>query len=328
MAILVTGAAGFIGFHVCQKLLALNEEVIGIDNINDYYDIKLKESRLAQLKRSGEFVFYRKDITDLESLKRIAIEHHNISRIVHLAAQPGVRYSIENPHAYIHANILGHLNILELAKSLPRMDHLVYASSSSVYGANEKIPFSTKDNVRKPISLYAATKLSDEAMSYCYSHMYNMPMTGLRFFTVYGPWGRPDMATYKFTKAIFKGKPIDVYNNGNMKRDFTYIDDIVHGVISALNHPPTIQTDDCVCHKIYNLGNHQSESLLRFIEIIEKAIGKKAELNMMPLQDGDVVETYADIDSAIKDLSFMPTTSIEIGIPAFVNWYKSYHNIA
>lgn len=325
MAILVTGAAGFIGYHVCQKLLSVSEQVIGLDNLNDYYDPALKNTRLAELRKNVNFTFYPFDITKQQDLQRISSNHPDITRIIHLAAQAGVRYSIKNPHAYVQSNIVGHVNLLEFAVQHPRIDHLVYASSSSVYGNNAAIPFSVKHAVQKPVSVYAATKIADEALSYSYSHMYDIPITGLRFFTVYGPYGRPDMATYLFTQAIINEQPINLYNNGEMKRDFTYIDDIVEGIISALHHPPTIQTDDCVSHQLYNLGNHRPERLSHFVATLEKIIGKKAIINPMPMQDGDMEETYADIESATRDLDFLPSTPIEVGLRHFVDWYKSYH---
>jgi UDP-glucuronate 4-epimerase len=320
MTILVTGAAGFIGSHVVQRLLERGEQVVGVDNLNDYYDVRLKKARLARCGEQKHFTFYLQDISDRAGMETLAGKHPDITHIVHLAAQPGVRYSIDHPFTYIQSNILGQLVMLEMARHLPNFRHLVYASSSSVYGGNTKLPFAVEDPVDKPISLYAATKKSDELMGYCYSHLYGIPMTGLRFFTVYGPWGRPDMATYKFTKAIIEGTPIQVYNHGDMKRDFTYIDDIVAGILSALGKAPSGE----VPHKVYNIGNHKAESLLYFVETLEKAIGTKAIIELHPMQDGDVKETYADIADTTRDLGFVPTTSIEVGLPKFVAWYKEY----
>lgn len=317
MTILVTGAAGFIGYHVCEALLARGEEVIGIDDLNNYYDTNLKRARLANLNKHKHFSFRFLNIIDQPKLEKAM---KNVDQVVHLAAQAGIRYSLENPTAYIESNILGHFAILEACRNLNQCKHLVYASSSSVYGGNTNLPFTIEDRVDQPISIYAATKRAGELMSYTYSHLYNLPQTGLRFFTVYGPWGRPDMAYYIFTKAIFEEKPIRVFNNGNMKRDFTYIDDIVSGVLSTLDNPP-------IGHKLYNLGNSKSEQLMHFIEVIEDAVGKKARIKKLPMQPGDVKETYADIKSSIQDLNFNPTTTIEEGIPKFVDWYRKYHKV-
>ena len=326
--ILVTGVAGFIGYHVATALLAQGEAVIGIDSINDYYDPKLKHDRLAELaKMRGDFTFLHCDFADDIALEN-ELKPHMFDRIVHLGAQPGVRYSIENPRAYVKANLVGHLNILELARNR-RVAHMVYASSSSVYGQNAKIPFSVDDRVDHPVSLYAATKKSDELISESYAHLYRIPLTGLRFFTVYGPWGRPDMAPWLFTAAILNGEPIKVFNHGKMRRDFTYIDDIVTGVLATLSSAPK---DDNLAkpggsrspHAIYNIGNNQSEELGRFIELIEQACGKRAEKIMLPMQAGDVPATYADIDDIVRDHGYAPTTSIDVGIPAFVEWYLNY----
>ena len=326
MHILVTGAAGFIGYHVSTALLARGDSVVGLDNMNDYYDPALKQARLDQLLPQAAFEFVKGDIVDKDFIDDL-FEKHNFDMVVHLAAQAGVRYSLENPHSYIDSNICGHLNILEACRHSENLKHLVYASSSSVYGGNTKKPFSVEDKVDHPVSLYAATKKADELMSYCYSHLYQIPSTGLRFFTVYGPWGRPDMAYYLFTNAIVNGKPINVFNHGKMKRNFTYIDDIVNGVLLAMDNIPEADDRD-VQHKIYNLGSAKSEKLDDYIEEIEKSLGQKAERNLMDLQQGDVPETVADIEETTKDLGYSPKTPIEIGIPLFIDWYKEYHKIA
>jgi len=325
MAILVTGAAGFIGSYVSHALLARGEQVIGVDNMNDYYRVQLKRDRMAPLLEKPGFRFLELDISDRDAFNT-ALQGEKITRVIHLAAQAGVRYSIEHPFAYTQANITGHLVVLEFCRHLADLEHLVYASSSSVYGGNEKLPFSESDPVDRPISLYAATKKADELMSHTYSHLYRVPQTGLRFFTVYGPWGRPDMALWTFTEAILAGKPIRVFNHGEMKRDFTFVDDIVAGVVACLDSPPT---DDGITapHRIYNIGNHRPEKLTHMIEVLEKALGRKAEKIFEPMQPGDVAETYADISAIQRDHGFTPTTSIEAGIPRFVDWYKSYHRI-
>ncbi len=325
MAILVTGAAGFIGSYVSHALLAQGEQVIGVDNMNDYYRVQLKRDRMAPLLEKPGFRFLELDISDRDAFNT-ALQGEKITRVIHLAAQAGVRYSIEHPFAYTQANITGHLVVLEFCRHLADLEHLVYASSSSVYGGNEKLPFSESDPVDRPISLYAATKKADELMSHTYSHLYRVPQTGLRFFTVYGPWGRPDMALWTFTEAILAGKPIRVFNHGEMKRDFTFVDDIVAGVVACLDSPPT---DDGITapHRIYNIGNHRPEKLTHMIEVLEKALGRKAEKIFDPMQPGDVAETYADISAIQRDHGFTPTTSIEAGIPRFVDWYKSYHRI-
>lgn len=330
-AVLVTGAAGFIGFHVTQSLLSRGRNVIGIDSLNDYYDPQLKRDRLSALDQSkAEFIFQQCDFSDDIALDS-ALTGHEFDAIVHLGAQAGVRYSLENPRAYAQSNLLGHLNMLELARQRGTA-HMVYASSSSVYGQNAKIPFSVDDRVDHPVSLYAATKKSDELMSESYAHLYKIPLTGLRFFTVYGPWGRPDMAPWLFTEAILTGQPIKVFNHGKMRRDFTYIDDIVTGVIATLDSPPA--NDGMIkpggsksAHAIYNIGNNQAEELGHFIEAIEKACGKKAEKIMMDMQAGDVPATYADIDAISRDHGYKPQTSIDAGIPAFVNWYRGYKGL-
>ncbi len=325
MAILVTGAAGFIGSYVSHALLARGEQVIGVDNMNDYYRVQLKRDRMAPLLEKPGFRFLELDISDRDAFNT-ALQGEKITRVIHLAAQAGVRYSIEHPFAYTQANITGHLVVLEFCRHLADLEHLVYASSSSVYGGNEKLPFSESDPVDRPISLYAATKKADELMSHTYSHLYRVPQTGLRFFTVYGPWGRPDMALWTFTEAILAGQTPRGFNHGEMKRDFTFVDDIVAGVVACLDSPPT---DDGITapHRIYNIGNHRPEKLTHMIEVLEKALGRKAEKIFEPMQPGDVAETYADISAIQRDHGFTPTTSIEAGIPRFVDWYKSYHRI-
>jgi len=320
MRILLTGAAGFIGFHTAKALLARGDEVVGVDNLNDYYPVKLKEARLAQLEPSDKFTFVRVDISDRDAfLGRFKSE--KFDAIIHLAAQAGVRYSIEHPFDYADANLVGHLTVLELARAQRDLQHLVYASSSSVYGGNTKLPFSEDDAVDKPVSLYAATKRSCELMSHTYSHLYQIPQTGLRFFTVYGPWGRPDMAYWTFTRDILEGKPIRVFNNGNMSRDFTYIDDIVTGVLAVLDGPP--QSDNL--HRLYNIGNNNPEKLTDFIALIEKLTGRVAEKIMEPMQPGDVFSTYADITAINRDFGFEPSTPLSDGIPKFVEWFRAYN---
>jgi UDP-glucuronate 4-epimerase len=323
MAVLVTGVAGFIGYHVSEALMARGEKVIGIDNVNDYYDVALKEARLARLAPNDSFTFHRIDLADRGALAQAMTAHDDIDRIVHLAAQAGVRYSLEHPFAYVDSNLIGHMTMLELARHLPNCKHMVYASSSSVYGGNTKLPFAVEDRTDGPISLYAATKKANEHMSHCYSHLYGVPQTGLRFFTVYGPWGRPDMALYIFTKAISEGRPIPVFNNGDMRRDFTYIDDIVSGVLASLDNPPSAKNG--APHRVYNIGNHRCEELMRLIEILENALGAKAEIDFKPMQPGDVQETYADISAIQRDTGFAPTTPIDVGVPRFVEWYREYH---
>jgi UDP-glucuronate 4-epimerase len=318
MAILVTGAAGFIGYHTCRRLLDLGEAVIGVDIVNDYYDPALKEARIGGLAGRPGFTFCRADIADREAMAGIAGRYPDIRRIVHLAAQPGVRYSLVNPHAYTRANVEGQLVMLEMARALPVCEHFVYASSSSVYGANEKRPFAVEDRVDHPVSLYAATKKAGELMAYTYSHLYGLPTTGLRFFTVYGPWGRPDMSAWLFVKAILAGEPVKVFNGGDMRRDFTYIDDIIDGVAA-------VAQADAAGYRLYNIGNNRSEPLMRFIGLIEQAVGRKAELVMAPMQPGDVKETFADIDDLRRDFGFEPKTTIDEGIPRFVAWYRDYH---
>jgi UDP-glucuronate 4-epimerase len=326
MTVLVTGAAGFIGMHVAEALLARGETVLGIDNLSPYYDVALKRARLDLLRRHKNFRFELLDIADGAALRALARQNRGIDRVVNLAAQAGVRYSLTHPEPYIAANVAGHLNVLETCRALDGLDHLVYASSSSVYGANTKLPFAIEDPVDRPVSLYAATKRAAELISYSYGHLYRLPQTGLRFFTVYGPWGRPDMSAYLFTKAILAGEPISVFNHGDMKRDFTFIDDVVAGVLAALDRPPS-DSPDAPPHRLYNLGNHRSEALLRFIEVIERAVGRKAELKLAPMQPGDVKETYADIEASRRDLGFEPRTPIDTGIPRFVAWFRDYHRV-
>ena len=326
MTVLVTGVAGFIGSHVARALLDRGEQVIGIDNLNDYYDPALKEARLAQFKGRNAFAFQRLDVSDRAAILGLAEAHPEITRVVHLAAQAGVRYSLENPFAYIDANVMGQQVMIEACRRLPRCAHFVYASSSSVYGANGKLPFSVEDPVDRPVSLYAATKRAGELMAYTAAHLYRLPSTGLRFFTVYGPWGRPDMSAYIFTDAIFAGRPITIFNKGDMRRDFTYIDDIVAGTLTALARPPE---DDGAAppQRIYNLGNHKSEDLMRFIGVLEAACGREAIKEFAPMQPGDVKETYADIKASRRDLDFAPHTSIDEGLPRFVAWYRKYHKV-
>ncbi|MPQ76929.1 NAD-dependent epimerase [Hydrogenovibrio sp. JE_KL2] len=333
MKILVTGSAGFIGFFTVQALLKQGHEVVGIDNLNDYYDISLKNGRLNALKEFCEqqglvnsYRFIEMDIADRPAMQAL-FDEQKFDRVIHLAAQAGVRYSLQNPHAYVDSNLVGFVNILEGCRQT-KVGHLVYASSSSVYGMNAKIPFSTEDRVDFPISLYAATKKSNELMAHAYSHLYDIPTTGLRFFTVYGPWGRPDMAYFSFTKKILAGEAIDVFNNGQMERDFTYIDDIVEGVVRVMDRIPQPQSSEFTMahapYKIYNIGNNQPITLERFINAIESATGKKAIRNNLPMQPGDVPRTFADVDDLIADTGFKPETEIEVGIDRFVDWYKSF----
>ena len=328
--LMVTGSAGFIGFHLCKRLLDNQFQVIGLDNLNAYYDVKLKQARLQQLKKNKNFIYYQLDIQDTQGLNSI-FDSYQISHVVNLAAQAGVRYSIENPKAYIDSNIVGFVNIIESCRH-HEIRHLVYASSSSVYGLNSKMPFSTQDRVDHPISLYAATKKSNELIAHSYSHLYGLPTTGLRFFTVYGPWGRPDMALFIFADKIMKNEPIQVFNQGNMRRDFTYVDDIVDGIIRVIETPPKPNPQwngspntSSSPYKIYNIGNNQPVDLLYFIEILEKSLEKKAIRQILPMQLGDVPETFAEIDDLVNDTGFKPTTSIEEGIKKFTEWYKWYH---
>ncbi len=325
MTVLVTGTAGFIGYHVARRLLERGDEVAGIDNLNDYYRVSLKRDRLKELTAFANFTAHEVDFSD-QAAVQAALDGTPVRSIIHLGAQAGVRYSLEHPFTYVQSNLVGHMVILELARHLPDFEHLVYASSSSVYGGNDKLPFAESDRVDNPVSLYAATKKSDELMSESYAHLYRVPQTGLRFFTVYGPWGRPDMAMWIFAERILAGKPIHVFNHGDMQRDFTYIDDIVAGVMAAHDTPPE-DDGEASPHKIYNIGNHRSEELTRMIELLEEALGKKAEMIFEPMQPGDVKETYADITAIQKDLGFQPSTQIETGIPLFVDWYRRYHGI-
>jgi len=323
MSVLVTGVAGFIASHVCHALLARGERVIGIDNVNDYYSVALKRARLARLTAKSAFAFHEIDVSDVEGVAAVTRANPDITGIIHLAAQAGVRYSLINPYAYVTANVMGHVVMLEAGRRCDKLKSFVYASSSSVYGGNKKQPFSVDDPVNDPISLYAATKRSCELSAHTYAHLFRLPSTGLRYFTVYGPWGRPDMAAYLFADAIIAGKPIQVFNEGKMARDFTYIDDIVAGTIAALDRPPSGDLP----HRVYNLGNHKPEQLMHFIGLIEKALGRTAEKKMMPLQPGDVVASFADIDASRRDLGFEPRTPIEVGIPNFIRWYKEYHRL-
>lgn len=345
--ILITGAAGFIGFHVAKALVLKSNEVIGIDNLNNYYDISLKVSRLAELGikqsefeynrqyKNDNFSFTKLDISDQKNIECL-FDKHKFDIVINIAAQPGVRYSLINPYAYSESNLVGFLNILEGCRKA-EVEHLVFASSSSVYGLNAKIPYSTKDNVDHPISLYAATKKSNELMAHSYSHLYSIPVTGLRFFTVYGEWGRPDMSYFLFTKAIFEGKEINVFNDGRMERDFTYIDDIVNGILKVVDHPPKANLywdnsnqDPSISsapYKLYNIGNNKPVKLLDFISEIEKAIGKKAKYNFLPMQPGDVLKTWADISELQNDFGYNPITQIETGIPKFIKWFKEFYKI-
>ena len=333
MRVLVTGTAGFIGNALALRLLARGDEVIGVDNLNDYYDVNLKKARLARATAHARFTDVRADLEDRDAIEA-AFATYKPQRVVNLAAQAGVRYSIENPRAYVDSNVVGFLNILEGCRH-HGVEHLVYASTSSVYGANTNMPFSVHHNVDHPVSLYAATKKANELMAHTYSHLYGLPTTGLRFFTVYGPWGRPDMALFKFTKNILEGKPIDVYNHGQHKRDFTYIDDIIEGVMRTLDKIPAPDPDwsgdapDAASsrapYRLYNIGNNQPVELMRYIEVIEQCLGRKAEKNMLPLQQGDVPATYADIDALMQDVGFKPATPIETGIARFVEWYREFY---
>ena len=320
--ILITGAAGFIGFHLSKRLLESSIRIIGFDNINSYYDPSLKHARLDILQKYPDFTFIKGDLADHAAVTAI-FEEFQPEIVVNLAAQAGVRYSIENPQVYIESNVVGFFNILEACRSHP-VKHLVYASSSSVYGNQEKTPFSTTDDVSRPISLYAATKKTNELMAYTYSHLYGIPATGLRFFTVYGPYGRPDMAYFSFTEKIMKGETIKIFNNGDMYRDFTYVDDIVQGIVNLLEHPPKADAAGDR-HKVYNIGNNKPEKLTHFIEVLEKCLGCEAKKEYLPMQPGDVYQTYADVDDLIADFGFKPETSIEEGLGKFVEWYKEYY---
>lgn len=326
MGVIVTGAAGFIGYHVAAALLARGEAVIGIDTVNDYYDPALKRARLARLEQPG-FSFHQASIADRDAVAAIFAAHPETTGIVHLAAQAGVRYSLENPYAYVDANVMGQVVMIEAARRLDRLAHLVYASSSSVYGANTEMPFRIADRVDRPVSLYAATKRAGELIGHAYSHLYGLPLTGLRFFTVYGPWGRPDMAPYLFTDAILRGRPIRVFNGGDMSRDFTFIDDIVAGVVAALDRPAEPDAGG-VRHRLYNIGNSRPERLMDLIAAIEDAAGRKAVTVMEPMQPGDVHATYADITDTARDLGYAPTTPLSVGIPRAVAWHKAYHGLS
>jgi len=320
---LITGGAGFIGFYLSKALLEKGAQVTGLDNLNDYYDVSLKEDRLSILKKYSGYRFVKADLADKEAVLGL-FEEYRPQIVVNLAAQAGVRYSIDNPDAYIQSNIVGFFNILEACRRFP-VEHLVFASSSSVYGGNKKVPFSVKDQVDKPVSLYAATKKSNELMAYSYSKLYQIPLTGLRFFTVYGPMGRPDMAYFKFAKKIMAEEPIQIYNNGDMRRDFTYIDDIITGVENILCNPPT-EDENGAAYRIYNIGNNQPENLMDYIAVLEKCLGREAKKEFLPMQPGDVYETYADVQDLIDDYGFKPSTTIEEGLGKFAQWFLNYYN--
>ena len=332
---LVTGAAGFIGFHLSRRLLERGDEVVGIDNLNPYYNVRLKTDRLAQIANAPGFTFHEMELADRDAMSAL-FERGKFDIVLHMAAQAGVRYSLENPHSYVASNLVGFLHVLEECRH-KGVKHLVYASSSSVYGANTKRPYSVRDNVDHPLSLYAATKKSNELMAHTYSHLFRLPTTGLRFFTVYGPWGRPDMAMFLFTKAILAGEPINVFNYGNMRRDFTYVDDIVEGVIRTAEHVPQGEANwnsdspdpgtSNAPYRVYNLGNNKPVELSYVIEVLERCLGAKAKKNLMPMQPGDVPETFADVDDLIRDVGFAPSTPIETGIEHFVEWYRQYHKV-
>ena len=335
MKILVTGAAGFIGFHTAQLLLARGDVVVGLDNLNDYYDVNLKRARLEILKKEPGFTFVKRDLADRLAMAEL-FAHEGFERVVHLAAQAGVRYSIENPFVYLDSNLAGTLTVLEGCRHND-VEHLVYASSSSVYGANTTMPFSVHQNVDHPLSLYAATKKSNELMAHTYASLYGLPVTGLRFFTVYGPWGRPDMALFLFTRKILAGEPIDVFNYGNHRRDFTYIDDIAEGVVRTLDHAAEPNTDwnsdspdpgtSAAPYRLYNIGNQQPVQLMKYIELLEQKLGRKAEKNLLPLQPGDVPDTWADVEALVADVDYRPTTPVEEGIERFVEWYAAYYGV-
>jgi UDP-glucuronate 4-epimerase len=335
---LVTGCAGFIGFHLSQRLLktaARDDEIVGLDNLNDYYDVSLKEARLAQLTAASNFRFLKLDLADREGVARL-VHEARFEKVVNLAAQAGVRYSLTNPEAYVNSNLVGFQNLLEACRR-SSVQHLVFASSSSVYGANTKMPFSVHDSTEHPVSLYAATKKANELMAHVYAHLYGLPTTGLRFFTVYGPWGRPDMAYFTFTKAILEGRPIQVFNQGQLRRDFTYVDDIIEGVVRVLDRPP--QPDphwsseppdpatSSAPYRIYNIGNNHPVELMKFIRVLEGKLGKKARLDLRPMQPGDVLATYADVDDLTRDVGFRPETPIEEGLGRFVDWYREYYRV-
>jgi UDP-glucuronate 4-epimerase len=333
MKVLVTGAAGFIGMHVAERLLARGDEIVGVDNLSAYYDVALKEARLGRLSKQSGFRFAKADIADADVLRHL-FQREKFHGVVHLAAQAGVRYSLDNPAAYVQSNLVGFVNVLEGCR-YSAIKHLVYASSSSIYGGNQKMPFSEHDNVDHPISLYAATKKSNELMAHSYSHLFGLPTTGLRFFTVYGPWGRPDMSYFKFTRAILEGRPIEVFNHGKMRRDFTYVDDIAESVVRVLDRPPRAQpgfdsmkpdpASSSAPYRIYNIGNHQPVDLMAYVNMLERALGRVAEKKLLPLQDGDVVATYADTAALQAHIDYVPTTSIEDGIQRFADWYCAYY---
>jgi UDP-glucuronate 4-epimerase len=335
VSVLLTGAAGFIGFHVAERLLAAGERVVGLDNLNDYYDPSLKQARLDRLMPRAGFDFERADVSDRAAMAGV-FHRHRPAQVVHLAAQAGVRYSLENPHAYADANLVGFLNVLEGCRH-HRVGHLVFASSSSVYGANTRLPFSVHENVDHPLSLYAATKKANELMAHAYAHLYDLPCTGLRFFTVYGPWGRPDMALFLFTRAILEGRPIDVYNQGRMRRDFTYIDDVVEGIARVLAKPAAPDPEwsgdrpdpgtSRAPYRVYNIGNDEPVDLLRYIEVLEASLGRPAHKNLLPLQPGDVPATRADVDDLVRDFGYKPRVSVEAGVARFVEWYRAYYQV-
>ncbi len=335
MPTLVTGTAGFIGYHLAERLLSRGDEVVGLDVLNDYYDVRLKEARLARLTPHTRYRHERVELADRAEVERVFGEHRP-ERVVHLAAQAGVRYSLTNPHAYVESNLVGFLNVLEGCRH-GGIEHLVYASSSSVYGANTKLPFATSDSVDHPVSLYAASKKANELMAHTYSHLYGLPTTGLRFFTVYGPWGRPDMAMFIFAKAILAGEPIQVFNHGRMRRDFTYVDDVVEGVVRSLDRPARANpawdgaapepASSRAPYRLYNIGNNQPVELMHLIEVLEQALGREAIKHFEPIQPGDVPATYADVDDLMRDVGFRPSTPIEVGVDRFVAWYRDYHGI-
>lgn len=319
MTVLLTGAAGFIGMHVAEALLARGERVLGVDNLSSYYDVRLKRARLARIEAQAGFTFIEGDVADRDAMLAFAIAHQDVTRVVHLAAQPGVRHSLIDPFAYVEANVMGHLVMLEVARRLPRIEHLVYASSSSVYGANRKLPFAEGDRVDHPVSLYAATKRSAELISQSYAHLFGLPQTGLRFFTVYGPWGRPDMAPWMFAEAIMSGRPVTLYDAGRLKRDFTYVDDIAAGVLGCLDHPAAGRAP-----RVLNIGNHRSEEVRRFVAVLEDALGRRAVVVDTPRPATEVEETFADVSAIAALCGFAPRTSIEVGIPRFASWYLSW----
>ena len=325
LTVFVTGVAGFIGYNCARALLERGDTVVGADNLNNYYDVALKKARLAQLSGQDRFRFLKLDVTVPGACATVLKENSHVDHVLHLAAQAGVRHSIDHPEIYIQSNVAGHLQVLEACRNASQIRHMVYASSSSVYGGNETLPFSIEDRVDQPVSLYAASKRSAELISYSYSHLYEVPQTGLRFFTVYGPWGRPDMSAYIFTRAILEGTPIAVFNKGRMRRDFTYIDDIVAGILASLDRPPK-RNGKAPPHRLYNLGNHKSEPLMRFIEVLEHECNKKAVIEFADMQPGDVEATFADIEASRRELGFEPSTTIDEGLAKFVSWFRDYHN--